>query len=296
MPNTNSLPAPSDLAYFIEIAATLNISRAAERLGISQPSLSLAVKRLEDAVGTALLVRSKSGVRLTRAGERVRQEAASLLDDWERLRSEATRDETEVRGRFTLGCHQSVALYSLPSFLPQLLREHPAIEVTLVHDLSRRITEDVISFKVDIGIVVNPAPHPDLVIKKLCKDDVTFWTWENPSTEQNPKDGKAILALDPELLQSQYLIQEIQRSNMKFSRYLPSSSLEVITSLVAAGAAVGILPARVATRSKYLKLKRLGADSPCFVDEVCVIYRADTLRSKGGKEIVNAVADAFKNA
>jgi Flp pilus assembly protein TadD len=69
-----------------------------------------------------------------------------------------------------------VALYSLKHFLPDLLGEFPALELNLQHDLSRRVTEAVVSLRVDIGIVVNPAPHPDLVLRKLCTDEVTFWT------------------------------------------------------------------------------------------------------------------------
>jgi len=52
------IPSPADLGYFMEVASTLNVSRAAERLGISQPSLSLAIRRMEEALGAPLLVRS----------------------------------------------------------------------------------------------------------------------------------------------------------------------------------------------------------------------------------------------
>jgi DNA-binding transcriptional LysR family regulator len=58
--------SPYDLKYLIEVANTKNISRAAERIGIAQPSLSLAIKRLEEACGVALIVRSKNGVQMTK--------------------------------------------------------------------------------------------------------------------------------------------------------------------------------------------------------------------------------------
>lgn len=59
------MPSPADLSYFIEVGNVLNLSRAAERLGISQPSLTLSIQRLEHSVGTALLIRSNKGVTLT---------------------------------------------------------------------------------------------------------------------------------------------------------------------------------------------------------------------------------------
>ena len=64
------LPNPAEILYFLEVASTLNISRAAERLGITQPTLSLAVQRLEATLGTPLLLRGKTGVRLTKAGSK----------------------------------------------------------------------------------------------------------------------------------------------------------------------------------------------------------------------------------
>lgn len=118
------IPSPAELHYFVEVANTLNISRAAERLGISQPSLSLAVRRLEDALGVELLVRNKSGVNLTRAGQKFVLQARQLLHEWERLSSEAVRAESTLTGRYTIGCHSSVALYSLPGFLPKLMQVH----------------------------------------------------------------------------------------------------------------------------------------------------------------------------
>ncbi len=63
------IPSPTDLKYFMEVAQTQNVSRAAERLGISQPSLSLAIRRMEQSVGAPLLIRSKRGVTMTQAGK-----------------------------------------------------------------------------------------------------------------------------------------------------------------------------------------------------------------------------------
>src|SRR5687768_10713261 len=115
------IPSSADLTYFLEVAATRNISRAAERLGITQPALSLALKRLENTIGTELLIRTKVGVQLTKPGVRVAARARDLIDEWHKLRNDALRDEHEISGRYCIGCHPSVALYSLPHFLPNLL-------------------------------------------------------------------------------------------------------------------------------------------------------------------------------
>lgn len=285
----SQLPSPIDLQYFLEVGHTLNISRASERLGISQPSLSLAIQRLEQVVGVPLLLRNKSGVRLTRSGLKLFGQTRGLLDEWERIRSESLRDEAEVSGRFTLGCHPAVAMYTLPHFLPRLLSDHPALEIKLIHDMSRRINEDVISFKIDFGLVINPTSHPDLVIRSIARDHVTLWVCQNPTPAQDPTNSGSILAYDPDLLQSQHLLKQFVRRKWIYGRSLTSSNLDVIVSLVAAGAAAGILPTRVATRSKLFGLKIFAPDAPHYTDELCLIYRADANRSHASKAIIQAI-------
>lgn len=284
-----TLPSPNELNYFIEVASTLNMSRAAERLGVSQPALSLAIQRLEGSFGVPLLVRTKSGVNLTPGGRKLVTQARALLHEWERIRSEALKNETEISGRYTMGCHPSVALYALPPFLPGLLRENPLLEVKLVHDLSRKITEEVISFKIDFGVVVNPVEHPDLVIKLLLKDEVSFWVSSARDVNHD------VLICDPELLQTQSLLKQLTKKTSVFKRTITSSNLEVITELVAAGAGVGILPSRVATRLKGRALKPFMADAPKFYDRVCLIYRADAQRSKSSRHIAGVIEEKLSS-
>src|ERR1700733_128769 len=134
------LPSSSDLTYFLEIAHAGNLTHAANRLGVSQPSLTLAMQRLEQSVGTDLFIRSRQGVKLTKAGDRLLLEARKLMSQWEELRQSTLESMNEIRGRFIVGCHPSVARYSLPLFLPQMMSEHEDLEIELAHDLSRNIT------------------------------------------------------------------------------------------------------------------------------------------------------------
>src|SRR5271163_371626 len=97
------IPSPTELNYFLEIAETLNLSRAAERIGVSQPALTLAVRRLEDSFGHKVLIREKTGVRLTKAGEKLALQSRTLMNEWEKIKSTSTQDEIEVSGRYTIG-------------------------------------------------------------------------------------------------------------------------------------------------------------------------------------------------
>jgi DNA-binding transcriptional LysR family regulator len=287
------LPSPSDLRYFLEIAQTLNVSRAAERLGVSQPTLSVAVRRLEASLGTELLIRTKTGVRPTHSGNRLAAQARRLLNEWDRVRDAVLRDDNEIRGRYVLGCHPSVAMYSLPLVLPRLFADNPGLEVRLVHELSRKITEDVISFKVDFGIVVNPWEHPDLVIKPLCRDEVTVWSCRRPTPLQNLETGDAVLFANPEMQQVQHLLKQFKKKGLRYGRLVASDSLEVLTSLVAAGAGAGILPGRVASRVPSLGLRAVPG-APAYADRVCLVYRADAQRTPASRALARAIERAVR--
>ncbi len=283
------LPSFNDISYFIEVANTKNISRAAERLGITQPSLSSAIKRLEDSMGTQLLIRSRSGVQLTKAGGELQSKGRLLLLNWEQLKAEITRRDETVSGEYVIGCHPSVALYTLPHFLPGLMQKYPELEIKLVHDLSRKVTEGVISYQIDFGLVVNPVKHPDLVIRELCQDEVGFWVAKKSTEAQSPDSEKSTLICDPNLQQTQKLLVDLAKKKIHFKRKIYSSNLEVITDLTMKGAGVGILPARVATRHKTFGLQTISSNYPSFRDRICLVYRADSQKTKARETILNSI-------
>lgn len=278
------IPSPTDLKYFVEIAQTQNVSRAAERLGISQPSLSLAMQRLEQSVGAPLLLRSKRGVSLTQAGKQLLAQAKKLLQAWEEVRGAALSSMEEVQGSYTLGCHSSVAMHSLHGIIPALLAANPHLNLTLKHDLSRKIAEDVISMKVDMGIVVNPVQHPDLVIVPLCKDEFTLWRAQKVVAED-------VLISDTDLVQAQTLMKKLGREGIKIERLMTSGNLEVIADLTAHGAGYGLLPAQVANRARH-KLTRV-PKAPVFYDEHCLVFRVENRGVKSIQVIHKAIKSFF---
>ena len=279
-----TLPAPHDIHYFIEVAETLNLSRAAEKLGVRQPTLSLAMKRLEEAVAVPLLVRGKTGVQLTHAGRRFLAKSRRLLEEWNDVRNLAQREATELAGRYTLGVHPSVALSTLPLFLPRLLRTFHDLEMHLVHDSSRAVTELVINFQVDFGLVVNPRPHPDLTISHLYDDEFALWVARDVTPLQELEGEHAVLICDPELSQSQRVMQALAKRKVSFRRTVWSSNLELVAALTAAGSGIGLLPQRVAHRVPGLKV--LGGSLPTIRDHHCLVYRTDAQRSAASRALV----------
>jgi len=286
------MPSPSDLTYFIEVASSQNLSRAAERLGVSQPSLTLAVQRLEQAVGTSLLIRSKRGVTLTQAGKQLLVHARELLQKWETVKGHALASTHEIQGSYTIGCHASVALYSLGGFLPDIVEKYPRLEIKLHHDISRKITESVVRMDIDLGIVVNPIRHPDLIIRKLCDDEVTLWVGEGKRKVQDVRSGEAVLICDPDLLQSQDLLKKLRKAGIQYGRMIPSSNLEVVTQLVAQGVGVGIIPSRVAGSMGHRAIRRI-PKAPVFHDEICLLYRVENKAVRSIQVLSDCIISSF---
>ncbi len=283
------LPNFQDIYYFVETVEAASISRASERIGITQPSLSLAIKRLEDTLRTKLLIRNKNGIQPTKAGLQFHKKGRAILHEWQGILGEISASHNDVSGHYVIGCHSSVALYALPKLLPELMNKYPGLHIKLNHQLSRLITDAVIDYKVDIGIVVNPVLHPDLVVKELCKDLVQLWTSSKPSEVQSLTSENKVLVCDPKLIQVQTIIKQLKKRKIHFHRLIDSSSLEVISAMTAGGAGIGVIPSRVALIHQAKKLKPIGKSMPTYKDRICLIYRKDFQVTRASKIIVEAI-------
>lgn len=283
------IASPNELLYFIELSKVLNFSRASERIGISQPSLSAAIKRLEYSIGTELFIRDKHKVMLTQAGKNLAVHAKQLLQQWDSTKASCLASKHEVQGNIILGCHPSVALNFLPRFLPSLLTTYPKLEIQLKHDLSRKVADAVINLTMDIGIIVNPIQHADLVIKPIFHDEVTCWQSSKLPLKTEATEESTIIC-DPDLIQTQWLLKRIHKKTLKYKRVITTNNLEVVASLTSAGAGVGILPASVITTFYKNKLVMIPG-VPIYHDEICLVYRHENRNIKA----IQIIIDAIKN-
>lgn len=262
-----NLPKNSEIEYFLEVVQTKNFSRAAERLAITQPTLSVAIQQLELRLGTKLFTRTKKGVSLTDAGLTFQSKAQELIQMWSNLKSQTQDVSTSIKGHLRFGCHVSVGLYALSPVVPEFIREFPELEISFEHEISRKILESVVSLKIDLGLVINPIQHPDLVIKKLCDDEVTLWKAESFKLSES-----TALIMDSNLIQSQSIAKKLKG---KFSRFVTTPSLEIARELALSGGGVAILPSRIAeAHSQGPKLKRIPG-VPVFRDQLSLAYRVE---------------------
>jgi LysR family transcriptional regulator, cell division regulator len=272
-----------DLKYFIELAKTLHVTRAAERLGISQPALSHCITRLETEMGCQLFNRSKKGVTLNSSGKKLFKASENLLRDWENLKKVITDENTQPQGRINFGSHTAVTQFTVPLFLERFLRLYPDIEIKLSHGLSRHMTEAVISQKLDCAIVVNPVENLDLIIKPLCTDEVTLWKSKNCQNSD-------VLIIEPELLQSQDILKRLEKKGIRFKRHIESSSLEIIANLIVHGVGYGIAPTRIMKTFSNNNIDRI-KDAPVFKDQICLVHRPEFRKIKRGQVWIDSILE-----
>lgn len=123
------------LRYFCVLAEELHFGRAADRLAISQPPLSIAIRALEDELGARLFVRNSKMVQLTPAGTAFRIEAQEVLERVDRMGSVVRAADAGLHGRLDIGMTSSLLYRDMPAVLAAFQREVPAVDVAL-HELS----------------------------------------------------------------------------------------------------------------------------------------------------------------
>lgn len=277
----------ADLKYFVTCADIKNISHAAVELGITQPSLSLAIKRLEENLESTLLLRTKKGVSLTNEGKILYKRAHEILNLWDEAQSDVLNIKFDLSGTIRFGVHPSVGLYTLKYFVPSFLSDNPKINIDMEHGLSRDMLSKIIHSELDIALVINPIDHPDIIKLKILNDEVCLWTSDSAKKQVDMNT----LICDPSLIQSKDIIKKMKKLKINPSRVLYSSSLENIASLVDSGAGIGVLPTRVVKESNanLIKIK----NTPIFKDELYLVYRYENKNLQYIKEFIKAMKDSL---
>jgi DNA-binding transcriptional LysR family regulator len=158
------------LRYFVAVAEELHFGRAAARLHMAQPPLSQAIRRLEDAIGCALLTRTSRSVRLTPAGvaflDRARRTLRTVEEDIHEARS-IGRGQT---GRLNVGFVGSGMLTTLPEIFSRYVAAYPGVQLQLHESFTARVIDGLLAGDVDAGIVRDAEPVQGLVATPMLSE------------------------------------------------------------------------------------------------------------------------------
>lgn len=272
----------NDLENFLAVSDCRSLTEGARKLGISQPALSESLKRLEDDLGCVLLYRAKSGICLSPSGRVVRErggQARELLAGLLQLGGSAG---TALGRSVRIGCHSAVASYVMPQTLSLLAAQPTMPRIELVHEVSRALQAQIQNGTLDVGVLINAVPVPDLIVRQVASD--IFSVWGRPA---GPTPARIIC--DPNLFQVQAILRRWPKAP---SDCIRTSSLELIVQLVAAGIGYGLLPARVARRSP-VALRSLRS-APVVHDRIALVYRPEFGRHPDERALLQALRTALR--
>jgi LysR family hydrogen peroxide-inducible transcriptional activator len=236
-----------DLEYAVAIARERHFGRAAEFCGVSQPTLSEQVRKLESILGFALFERTKRNVEPTVRGAAVLQQAEALLGDARRLLDDAHRSAEPLSGELRLGVIATLGPYYMPSVIALGRRHFPRVALRLRESTTDDLLLALRNGELDAILVALPVPMEGLIAEALffepfrlaCPSDHELVKRERVGL-RDLKRGPLLLMEDGHCLRDQTLALCNPRPLPNESRY--ASSLEMLRHMIAAGEGISAIP------------------------------------------------------
>lgn len=260
-----------EMTDFLAVCESRNISRAAETLSIQQAGLSRNIQKLERELGQTLLIRKGRGVEITEEGLKLQKSLLSVQEVWMKEYLRSAEDSGQISGLIRIGAHPINASDLLCSVFTKIHESHPALRLELELLPSLEATRQVLEAQLDIGLVVNPIKHPELVIVRLKQDTVHLWGKSN-------KSKKDVIYYNPEMIAVTKFL-----NRYKTSKKVPLQSYELIAECMRESQGTAILPSSVAMRIPKLK----SLSRPLLTAEVCLVYRADRPKTRAFLETLS---------
>lgn len=161
----------NELLYILTIAEHGNITRAAQELFISQPSLSESLNKVEQEFGTTIFDRTQDGLVPTAFGLRYLDTARKILDRFKRLETELDEYRQMRRGKLTFGIPMNLGTYLLPKILPAFQELYPDITVQFKENNSSELDKLMLSGKLDFSVMHYETPNEAIHYELLAEDD-----------------------------------------------------------------------------------------------------------------------------
>jgi LysR family nitrogen assimilation transcriptional regulator len=180
------------IRYFLETAAVGSLSRAAVRLGVSQPALSRQIGKLESELRSPLFYRHGRGVSLTEAGRRFLDVGQGVLQQLSDVREELTAGTIDVSGQITLGIPPSLAASLGADLALRFAAEFPRARLRIREAFSAVLLEWTEAQRIDVAVLYDARSNPSLIATPLLLEDL--FLIERPSAHRADEDGPVLLA------------------------------------------------------------------------------------------------------
>lgn len=239
----------TELRYIVALARERHFGRAAEKCFVAQPTLSVAVKKLEDELGLILFERGQSEVTVTPAGEPIVRQAERVLAEAARVRELADTAGDPLAGPLRIGAIYTIGPYLLPKLVPLLRERAPKMPLMIQENFTHKLIEALKSGDLDVAIMALPVEEPGLVAQAVYEESFRVLVpAQHPWAKQKTIDADHLL--DEQLLMlgrgncfRDQVLDLCTRAGAGGPQVLEGSSLETIRLMVASGVGVTVMPA-----------------------------------------------------
>jgi len=243
----------TELRYIVAVARERHFGRAAESCFVSQPTLSVAIKKLEEELGVALFERGPGEVTVTAIGQRVVEQAQRVLEDASRIKELALAGSDPLAGTLRLGAIYTIGPYLLPKLIPVLRRTAPAMQLLIQENFTHKLGEALKQGEVDVIVIALPFSEPGIATRAVYDEPFLVavpqgHAWEKKkqvSADELTKESLLLLG-EGHCFRDQVLdfCHAVRRSPHRsgVARALEGGSLETIRQMVASGVGVTVLP------------------------------------------------------
>ena len=284
-----------ELKFVMAVAQERNFRRAAEKCFVTQPALSLGIKKLEDELNVMIFERSRSDVTPTEIGAQIIEQASRVLEEAASIKQLAELGKNQLKGALKLGMIHSVGPYLLPEIIPILRKTAPDMPLEVEENLTANLEAQLRNGVIDVAIVALPFDVPGLQYKALYDEefDVVVPIHHHWATRKliNPAElsEEKVLLLNSGHCFSNQVTQACPELSRK-GEVLQGNSLETIRNMVASNLGITVLPCS-ATAERYNNplIKVIPFTSPAPTRRIAIAWRKSLVRVETVEKIVDAI-------
>lgn len=300
----------TQLEYIIAVDNHRSFAKAARSCHVTQPTLSMQVKKLEEDLGVLVFDRSKKPILTTDIGRRVVTQARTILRESSRIYELIQDEQDTVKGELRVGVIPTLGPYLLPQFLPDFMVKYPDVQLNIQELLSEEIIDKLKADQLDIGLLVTPLNLDGFTELPLFYETfVVYMSTSHPLSERHKIDFDDLDIEDMWLLQEGHCFRsqavnicgEGQRETQRGLRF-ESGSLETLRRIVEKQYGYTLLP-ELATMELSEELYNRHVRTfrnPKPVREVSIVLRRSFMKRRLvdilQKSILEAVPDILKNS